>query len=157
MESTLPRHCEATPLATSVDSRTLRLGSWSTKKHIRAWNITKQPKRLFDQLTTAKLALVLVTVEVTALTIFAVITLSRILKCNGNNAVYDLLLRNLRTIKSVHVKIYKIQTAINWFRSKCIYLIQLLYGFRVWMAWSKHVFRPIRARVIYMLFYLYLY
>jgi hypothetical protein len=31
--------------------------------------------------------------------------------------------------------------------------IQLLYGFRVWMAWSKHGFRPIRARVIYMLFY----
>ena len=31
--------------------------------------------------------------------------------------------------------------------------IHLLYGFRVWMACSKHGFGPIRARVIYMLFY----
>jgi hypothetical protein len=29
----------------------------------------------------------------------------------------------------------------------------LTLNFRVWMAWSKHGFRPIRARVIYMLFY----
>jgi hypothetical protein len=28
-----------------------------------------------------------------------------------------------------------------------------VFGSVVWMAWSKHGFRPIRARVIYMLFY----
>ena len=27
------------------------------------------------------------------------------------------------------------------------------FDFRVWMAWSEHGFRPIRARITYMLFY----